>query len=296
MIYPLPSVTNLNVKSAFLIIAHGNFDMLRFLIESLDDKAHDIYVHIDKKCGEVDYCQLESITRYSHVKCVRDRIRVYWGGVSIIKSTFKLLREAARGEYTYYHLISGVDFPIMSNQEIYDFLCTNRGKEFVGFTTHDHDLARKLRYYHLFVDSKYGQNRFVQRIDSFIKKLQRVFHFWQFRDVKQFAKGCNWFSITHSLVKEILSEEKSIIRRYRFSFAADEVFLQTFIKQHPEWKERLFCTTSEYEGCMRLIDWDRGTPYTYTLNDIDELVNSKRFFARKIANLEVMKAIAKNRK
>ena len=46
MIYPHPSVTNLNVKSAFLIIAHGNFDMLRFLIESLDDKAHDIYVHI----------------------------------------------------------------------------------------------------------------------------------------------------------------------------------------------------------------------------------------------------------
>ena len=136
----------------------------------------------------------------------------------------------------------------------------------------------------------------VHGVFSFIKKLQRVFHFWQFRDVKQFAKGCNWFSITHSLVKEILSEEKSIIRRYRFSFSADEVFLQTFIKQHPEWKERLFCTTSEYEGCMRLIDWDRGTPYTYTLNDIDELVNSKRFFARKIANLEVMKAIAKNRK
>lgn len=283
------------MKSAFLIIAHGNFDMLRFLIQSLDCASHDIYVHIDKKCGEVDYSQFESITRLSHVKCIRDRINVYWGGVSIIKVTFKLLREAVKGEYDYYHLISGVDFPVMTNQEISDFLNMNRGKEFVGFTTHDGDLVCKLGYYHFFIDTKYSQNRFVQRIDSFIKKLQRVFRFWQDNNIDQFAKGCNWFSITHSLVKEILSEEKSIIRRYRFSCAADEVFLQTYIRQHPEWRERLFNTASEYEGCMRLIDWDRGTPYTYTLNDIDELVNSKRFFARKIASLEVMKAIAKGK-
>ena len=33
------------------------------------------------------------------------------------------------------------------------------------------------------------------------------------------------------------------------------------------------------------IDWDRGQPYTYTMNDVDELqkaINTKYAFARKI--------------
>jgi hypothetical protein len=32
---------------------------------------------------------------------------------------------------------------------------------------------------------------------------------------------------------------------------------------------------------MRLIDWNRGTPYTYRLPDFDELMNSDCLFARK---------------
>ena len=85
------------MKSAFLIVAHGNFDMLKFLIKALDFKNNDIFVHIDKKCGKIDYSQFEDITNYSVVKCVRDRISVSWGGVSLVKVTFKLFKEAILG-------------------------------------------------------------------------------------------------------------------------------------------------------------------------------------------------------
>ena len=43
------------MKSAFLIVAHGNFDMLKLLIKTLDYKNNDLFIHIDKKCGEVNY-------------------------------------------------------------------------------------------------------------------------------------------------------------------------------------------------------------------------------------------------
>lgn len=82
------------IRSAFLIVAHNNFEMLKFLIKSLDSEEHDIYIHIDKKCGDIDYSQFESITKFSHVKCLRDRINVFWGGVSQIQSTLNTLETA----------------------------------------------------------------------------------------------------------------------------------------------------------------------------------------------------------
>ena len=85
------------IRSAFLIVAHNNFEMLKFLIKSLDSEGHDIYIHIDKKCGDIDYSQFESITKFSHVKCLRDRINVFWGGVSQIQSTLNTLETAILG-------------------------------------------------------------------------------------------------------------------------------------------------------------------------------------------------------
>ena len=55
------------IRSAFLIVAHNNFEMLKFLIKSLDSEEHDIYIHIDKKCGDIDYSQFESIIFWEQV-------------------------------------------------------------------------------------------------------------------------------------------------------------------------------------------------------------------------------------
>lgn len=70
------------MKSAMLIMSYNNFEMLRLLISTLDYRDNDIFVHIDKKCGNVDFSQFENITKYSKVKCLRDRINVNWGRLS----------------------------------------------------------------------------------------------------------------------------------------------------------------------------------------------------------------------
>lgn len=69
------------MKSAMLIIAHNNFEMLKLLISKLDYKDNDIYVHIDKKCGVPDFTQFEGLTKYSKTICLRERISVKWGGI-----------------------------------------------------------------------------------------------------------------------------------------------------------------------------------------------------------------------
>lgn len=85
------------MKQAYLIIAHNKFDMLRALIRQLDSRDNDIYIHIDKKAGDVDFSQFEGAASCSRVKCLRDRISVMWGGVSQIAATFLLLQTALRG-------------------------------------------------------------------------------------------------------------------------------------------------------------------------------------------------------
>lgn len=141
------------MKSAFLIVAHGNFDMLKCLIKSLDYVDNDMFVHIDQKCGNIDYAQFESIVKHSHVKCLRERTSIAWGGVSQIECTLKLLRCAVSKKYGYYHLISGVDYPLMSNAGLSHFLDMNNGCEYVGFANDRKDLKSKLGYYHFFIDN-----------------------------------------------------------------------------------------------------------------------------------------------
>lgn len=39
-----------------------------------------------------------------------------------------------------------------------------------------------------------------------------------------------------------------------------------------------------YESCVRNIDWKRGTPYTWKIEDYEFLMNSDRMFARKFSS------------
>jgi len=41
------------MKHAYMIIAHTNFEQLQTLLDLLDDERNDIYLHIDKKARNV---------------------------------------------------------------------------------------------------------------------------------------------------------------------------------------------------------------------------------------------------
>lgn len=126
-------------------------------------------------------------------------------------------------------------------------------------------------------------------------KLQKFMKLRQYTDMTYFAKGCNWWSISHDLATALVWHEKEIIRKYRFTQCCDEFFVQTFIKHQSEWSDKLYCNNDEYQGCMRLIDWDRGTPYVFKKGDVDEVFGMKRFFIRKVADVSVMNEIEKYR-
>jgi len=274
------------MKIAYLIIAHHKPELLKKLICSLDYPGNDIYLHIDRKSKHINQLQFDGITQFSRLYTIPP-VALTWGGCSQINCELKLLRFASEVDhYDYYQLLSGVDIPLMPQAEIHQFFEKNNGKEFVsvGYEwTKRKDVFERFSLYWPFADS-FGRDKpmFISLLHHMTVGVERMLNIDRTRhDNLQYAGGGNWFSITGSFVNYILSHEQWIRRRFRFTHACDEIFMQTVLVNSPFHSQL-------YDGCppecayMRAVDWNRGNPYTWEEQDYEELIHSGMLFARKV--------------
>lgn len=278
---------NNNCKHAFLIMAHNNKRQLINLVKLLDYSNNELYVHIDKKVHLIDDNELLS----NAIKCkihILRKVKVAWGAYSQIECELTLLREAIKTQHKYYHLISGVDLPIKSNQELHTFFDENFGKEFVHFQSIniDKDTINHVKYYHLLQEytNAYSLciNKVVRGIEHLLLGIQKVIRINRWDGSYCLQKGANWFSITDNLANYIVSKEKTIKKLFKYTLSGDELFLQTLVINSP-FKNNLYHPSfdDDYQQCARYIDWNRGKPYVFQTKDLQDLLFSKELFARK---------------
>lgn len=160
-------------KHAYLIIAHKDFYVLEKTLSLLDDERNDIYIHIDKKINDVDFDHYKSICKKSKVYYPSKRINVKWGDQSLIITELLLYSTAfANGPYQYYHLLSGVDMPLKTQNEIHHFFSPCQC-DFLSFKKKltDCDIKR-VSNYHFFINT---QNLILRRLDAVLESLQHIF-------------------------------------------------------------------------------------------------------------------------
>lgn len=263
------------MKHAYLIIAHTNFEQLQTLLDLLDDERNDIYLHIDKKAKNVP-----AFTTARSALHLIERINVVWGGHSQIRCELKLLEAAARGHYRYYHLISGMDLPLKTQDEIHAFFREHDGEEFMYFdekacrSKSFHD--RVLRYYffgNLGFHTRKKIGHGMRLIDQMLVKVQKALHICR-KPVFPLYKGGQWFSITDDMVQYVLSRKNDIRKQFDYTFLTDEVFMQSVAMSSP-MRERIV------NDDLREIDWDRGMPYTFRKEDVPALLASEGLWGRK---------------
>ncbi len=271
---------------AYMIIAHNQFKLLEYLIKALDDERNDIFIHIDSKVKNFDFNYFENLTKYSNVYFT-DRTSITWGDFSQVKCEMILLKAAVENQtedrrYSYFHLISGVDLPIKSNDYIHDFFKENNGTEFIHYTNNTaDDLAiNRIKYYHFFRHKRI----FIYKLLSFaLFQLQRLIGVNRLKknDISV-QKGCNWFSITGNLAEYIVDKIPYYENIFKYSYCADEVFVQTIV-ENSEFKNNVYMRNSSdnHLACARLIDWKRGNPYVFRNEDFEEIISSPAIFARK---------------
>lgn len=277
------------MKHAYLIIAHNDYPVLEALLSMLDDERNDIYLYIDKRSHPLRRQAEAFQTKRAGFYIIKNPIKLYWGDVSLVKAEFALMETAiANGDYAYFHLLSGADLAIKSQDYIHSFFQKNAGKEFVNFwqgPEQQRDLERKIFRYYIFTKSMKRSNNKWHAITAPCHNLllitQKLIHFRRKCEV-DFKKGSQWFSITKDFCQYLIKQKEFVLKRFKYTLCPDEIFVQTILWNSP-FKANIY-SLDEDHGNMRLIDWKRGAPYNWQEEDFEEISHSDELFARKFSS------------
>lgn len=270
-------------------MAHSNKTLLETLIRLIDSVNNNIYIHLDLKCTEFTPADIDTSILKSKVKWVEDRTDVVWGGYSMILAELKLFELSSQDNNEYYHLLSGVDLPLVPQDKIYEFFSSHNGLEFISYGTDEFMASTffRYKYYHFLQDKikNWQKNKIKWAIDRSFAYIQHLLHVNRCRHYTcEMKTGSNWVSITHDLVIHILSQRPLIEKMFKYTLCCDEVFVQT-IAFNSHFRERLyeFDNRSGSEN-MRYIRWTGGdSPKTLDINDYKEIKDSGLLFARKFS-------------
>lgn len=276
-------------KHAYLLMIHEQNKQLIDLLEVLDDNRNDIYIHVDKKCKNFNFNTCQQHIKFSNLYFTK-RYKIVWAGHSIVDAEINLLKEAIKKKYIYFHLLSGSDLPIKSQDYIHNWFKEHMGMELVHFGTKEYQTNIKSRYsvYHMFQEKlgRYQSNRIYRKLDEYVLLIQKKLKIDRTKKNSiNIYGGSNWFSITNELAEYVVSHINMYKGLFRFTQICDEMYLQTMVMDsHFRYKLYIGGCNDDYHQSMRYIDWARGKnggPHTFTIEDYNSLIKSEYLFARK---------------
>lgn len=261
------------MQIAHIILVHKDPLQVMRMIKSCTHSNIDFWIHVDAKCNANDF---EEVLNLENVYTVQPRVKVQWGGYSIVQATLNVLHAAIRSgkKYSYFNFLSGQDYPIKRAAEFYTFLQQNTGVEFAGsiaYNTRKEDAVRITSYY--LHEYNFPGKLLAERImNRFLPARQFPFNY-------AIRKGNQWITITNAAVNYILDFLKAnpeYAKYFRLTHAPDEFFFQTIL-YNSHFKEKI------KDVCLQYIDWseNKKSPKTLTIQDSENLLQSPLFFARK---------------
>ena len=259
-------------KHAYLIVAHHQFGLLEQLLRLLDDERNDIFLHIDKKAKNVEWDRFAAVCRKARLIYPAKRIDVRWGTESLVRCEMLLWETAyAHGPYHYYHLLSGVDLPLHSQDEIHRRLEGESGS-FLQWTDHPScwDKIRIGIYREVIPKWVPGSGRWNKMLLQMQLK-------WKVDRLKNTGltlhKGSNWASLDQAGVECLVENRRLINKITRFSVCADEVYKQTVLVSRGLKVNR---------DDLRLTIWkEEDHPEVLTMQHWPLIQQSQMLFARK---------------
>lgn len=292
------------MKQAYLIIAHNKIEQLKFLLSLLDYEKHDIFILFDKKATitENQKNDLRQIVMKSSLFFTKE-IPIYWGDYSQVAAELELFETASKQEqYSMYHLLSGVDLPLDTAENIYNFFDSRKEYNFLTMVSDElyirnkvyECVAFKTMFPHLTVRTI--NNNFLRSVLKIYRKfeveLQRIFKVDCFKKFNLELKyASNWCSLNKKAVDILLGEKKLIASIFKNTKVNDELFIPTILQKH-QLLDTVYSIEptndkpTDFQGNLRYINWWDGSPYTWTdsSDDINQLKRGKALghkFSRK---------------
>ncbi len=276
-------------------MAHTDPKILKALCEALDYKFFDIYVHIDKR-SEISLFDIDSYNlKNSNLYILENRINVRWGDISIVDATLNMYKQAAKQyDYCRYVTLSGLDFPIMSNEEIYKVLIQNE-VEFIKGNPITKKETHKVENFYFWKFGKLGN--YLTRILKLLKIKKRS------KLILDGKEACiyfapQWHGLSGEFVKYMLTtiEHNKIRKYFRFSYAPDELMIPTILFNCDKFKDRAitcdFPENTHYnkKTALHYLNYEPIIE-VYDENSFDQIVNSGKMFVRKVTSNKSKKLI-----
>lgn len=285
------------MRIAYIISAYKDPQQLRRLIDALDQDA-DFYIHIDKRI-DIEPFKKVFIAR-DNVFFSATRFFINWGGYAQVLFQRELLRCAieSKKKYTRIVCLSGMDYPLWSNDKIQNEFNQNFQKEYIAgmniSACTNKGQRSKIGYYHFFRDlpienaliKKYlkGVSMYLMKLIPIRKKLQVKFS-GKMVDVYM---GSDYWALTYECAKyvyEKMIKEAELMNYFKHSFVPSEMCVQTIVFNSEYRDNAILFASKEYNGLFYLtplhhIDYGKIIKI-FDESDYDRLVSHNKMFFRK---------------
>ena len=221
------------MKIAYLILAHDDPKQLLKLINrlSLQDDWR-IYIHLDQKS---DIRKFKNIQSHPNVIMTTTRHLIFWGGWSMVNAMKELIN-ATDDSFDRYIFMSGLDYPIQSNEEIDQFFEAHSNEEFIKTVQLS---GNKIKYF----SNRTSYPWMFDNINSLKKIINHIFAKLPFPLQSSYLKfngnkyiiygGTNFIAFTKEMFQYFSQQINggqlglALDKRLKKTFAPDEIYFNT---------------------------------------------------------------------
>ena len=245
-------------RIAFCVLCHKYTPVLAELVHQLDAPGNGLFIHVD---GKADIGAFAALGKTGRVCFVEPRTKVYWGGFGMVESTLRLFSATRDGGFRYVVLISGDTLPLYPAETIRTVLreAYDRGRQFISanpsITPEEADRIRRRRFCP-------DKSTFARRLLRIAMKCTMRADNPFFDRLPPLEKGSQWIAITDRMrdfIFDYLAAHPDFIPAFRYSHAADEMFVHTLLGDSP---------FAGYNANYSLVhaDWSRPGAHPKTLS------------------------------
>lgn len=294
------------MKISYLILAHKNPTQFHRMVEKLNTENVYFFVHVDKSADDTPF--KEPFLNADNIFFLEDSKRQItpWSDITISEVVLTLFRETIEKLSTnnYCVLLSGQDYPIKSNDYIYNFFKTNYGLNFISvsdITDIWPEWKDRFERYNFHLPNKRLNRGIYPLLDKRffnIRNFKHAFYlfknvgFWTtlntiFKNKRQHPDyiipkgGGTWWALPVETVVELLNyikEHPDFLAYHEYTHVPDETLFASIVnklKDNNKIKE-----TTTYTNWLRK---DVELPVTFQKDDLQELLQAgdNYLFARK---------------
>lgn len=268
----------------------GEINTLQNTINLLDDNEIDFYIYAKKK--------LDLKAKYSNLYFVGKKNKINNQNFDELVEEKTLITESLKGDYDYFHLISSMDFPLMTKDYFKEYFSKMPIK--IGFVEKiDNQDYHSVSYYYPLNNFNYKKTLSSFLFVRICMAINHIFHVER-SSSENVLKGCPYFSLPRKYVMKL--DEKNI-EKYSATINSKDFFAQTTLeglkKNNPPYTiySSRFNLTMAYKDSARYanylktekINWFDENPYVFSINDKDELqkvINTDYAFAHVVRNAD----------